>query len=144
MPPWAGAWAASVVAGADVGAMAAALLADPTLVTERTLIAGAAVRLDHAGIARVLTEVTGRPVRYQELAPEQWRDELIAGAEATGDANPRGAAHLAAQSVTLRVRPLPPLTDHVGFGTGCVSAGRYRAAHGAGSRRANPAWCAAR
>ncbi|MDT7661214.1 MAG: hypothetical protein QOD04_770 [Pseudonocardiales bacterium] len=69
MPPWAGAWAASVVAGADVGAMAAALLADPTLVTERTLIAGAAVRLDHAGIARVLTEVTGRPVRYQDWLP---------------------------------------------------------------------------
>jgi len=25
-----------------------------------------------------------------------------------------------------------------------LDAGRYRAAHGAGSRRANPAWCAAR
>ncbi|MCU1650648.1 MAG: hypothetical protein JWQ60_1797 [Pseudonocardia sp.] len=57
-------------------------------------------------------------VRYQELAPEQWRDELIAGAEATGGANPRGAAHLTAQSVTLRGRPLPPLTDHVERFTG--------------------------
>jgi uncharacterized protein YbjT (DUF2867 family) len=50
--------------------------------------------------------------------PAPWVAGADVGAEARGDANPRGAAHLAAQSVTLRGRPLPPLTDHVERFTG--------------------------
>ena len=68
----------SWIASADVGAIAAALLADPGLVTDRTTNVGGAERLSHTTIAEIIGKLTGRPVRYQTLTPEEWRDEMIA------------------------------------------------------------------
>jgi uncharacterized protein YbjT (DUF2867 family) len=55
----------SWIASLDVGAMGAALLADPGLVTDRTTVVGAAERASHAAIAEMVSKTTGRAVRYQ-------------------------------------------------------------------------------
>jgi uncharacterized protein YbjT (DUF2867 family) len=100
----------SWVASADAGAMAAALLADPQLITGRTTVVGAAERASHRAIAETISKVTGRPVGYQTLTPEEWRDEMIA---ATGTADSTAAAHLSAQSVELRRHTTHLVTDDI-------------------------------
>lgn len=101
------------ISGADVGAMAAALLADPDLTRERVLIAGAAERLTYSEIAATIAAVTGKPVGYEELSPDAWRTELIAASSAKGEPNVRGADHMVAQAVALRSRPPMPIANHV-------------------------------
>lgn len=103
----------SWIASSDVGAMAAALLADPGLVTSRTTTVGAAERAGHAAIAEIISKTTGRPVRYQALTAEEWRDELTANLEAAGQPNPTAAAHLSAQSVRLRSDSTHLVTDDI-------------------------------
>jgi uncharacterized protein YbjT (DUF2867 family) len=93
--------------------MAAALLADPALITDRTTVVGGAERASHATIAQLISAATGQPVRYQALAPEQWRDELIANASAAGRSDPTAAAHLSAQSVALRRHDTHRVTDDI-------------------------------
>jgi uncharacterized protein YbjT (DUF2867 family) len=103
----------SWIASADAGAIAAALLADPELITERTAIVGAAERAGHATIAEIISEVTGHCVRYQSLTPEEWHDELVATATGAGRADLTFAAHLTAQSVALREHSTHRVTDDV-------------------------------
>jgi NAD(P)H dehydrogenase (quinone) len=103
----------SWIAGSDVGAMAAALLAEPALTTDRTTIVGAGHQASHAAIADIITKATGHPVCYQVLTPEQWRDELIANAAAAGRTDPTVAAHQSAQSVALRRHSTHRVTDDV-------------------------------
>ena len=103
----------SWIASSDVGAMGAALLADPELVTDRTTVVGAAERASHVAIAEIISKTTGRPVRYQPLTPEEWRNELIANTTAAGQPNPTAAAHLSAQSVALRRHSTHLVTDDI-------------------------------
>jgi uncharacterized protein YbjT (DUF2867 family) len=98
----------SWIASSDVGAMGAALLADPGLVTDRTTVVGAAERASHGTIAETISNTTGHPVRYQPLTPEEWRDELI-----ENTANPTVAAHLSAQSMALRSDNTHLVTDDI-------------------------------
>jgi NAD(P)H dehydrogenase (quinone) len=102
----------SWIAASDVGAMGAALLADPGLVTNRTTVVGAAERASHAAIAETVSKATGRSVHYQPITPEEWR-ELIANTTAAGQANPTAAAHLSAQSITLRQHSTHLVTDDI-------------------------------
>ena len=102
----------SWIAASDVGAMGAALLADPGLVTDRTTVVGAAERASHAAIAETVSKATGRSVHYQPITPEEWR-ELIANTTAAGQANPTAAAHLSAQSITLRQHSTHLVTDDI-------------------------------
>ncbi|MGX9789583.1 NmrA family NAD(P)-binding protein [Mycobacterium sp. MMS18-G62] len=108
-----GDFAPSWIAGSDVGAMGAALLADQTLITDRTIMVGAAERASHAAIAKIISEATGHRVRYQALTPEDWRDELIANAAAAGRSDTTVAAHQSAQSVALREHNTHLVTDDI-------------------------------
>lgn len=101
------------VAGSDVGAMVAALLAEPELVTDRTTVVGAGERASHAAIAEIIAEATGHAVRYHVLGPEEWRDELMANAAAAGRSDPTVAAHQSAQSVALRRHNTHRVTDDI-------------------------------
>ena len=101
------------IAGSDVGAMAAALLANPALITDRTTVVGAGRQASHAAIAQIITKATGHPVRYQALTPEEWRDELTANAAAAGRSDPTVAAHQSAQSVALRRHNTHRVTDDI-------------------------------
>lgn len=103
----------SWIAGSDVGAMAAALLADPALIADRTTVVGAGQRASHAAIAAIIAEATAHPVRYQALTPDEWRDELMATAAAAGRSDPTVAAHQSAQSVALRRHSTHRVTDDV-------------------------------
>ncbi len=103
----------SWIAGSDVGAMGAALLAKPVLITDRTTVVGAGQQASHATIAEIITKATGHPVRYQVLTPEEWRDELIANAAAAGRSDPTVAAHQSAQSVALRRHNTHRVTDDI-------------------------------
>lgn len=101
----------SWIAACDVGAMVAALLADPALITDRTTVVGAGERASHAAIAEIISLTTGHPVRFQVLSPEQWRDELIANAAAAGRSDTTVAAHQSAQSAALREHNTHLVTD---------------------------------
>lgn len=103
----------SWIAGSDVGAMIAALLANPELMTDRTTVVGGGQQASHARIAGIITHVTGQPVRYEVLTPEDWRDELIAIAASAGRSDPTVAAHQSAQSVALRAHNTHRITDDV-------------------------------
>lgn len=103
----------SWIAASDVGAMGAALLAEPTLITDRTTVVGGGERASHATIAEIISEATDHPVRYQALTPEEWRDELIANAAAAGQSNPTAAAHLSAQSLALHRHNTHLVTDDI-------------------------------
>lgn len=103
----------SWIAGSDVGAMVAALLAEPELITERTTVVGGGQQASHATIAEIIAEATGHPVRYQALTPEEWRDELIVTAAAAGRSDPTVAVHQSAQSVALRRHNTHRVTDDV-------------------------------
>lgn len=105
----------SWIAAADVGAVAAALLAHPPSISERTTVIGGVQRADHATIAQLISEVTGAAVRYRELTPQQWHDELAAGRS-----DPTVAAHQSAQSVELRRHNSHRVTDDVRRLTGRV------------------------
>jgi hypothetical protein len=52
--------------------------------------------LSHAEIARVLSEELSRPIRFEPITREAWRDELLALAEAQpgGAVNPDMADHI--------------------------------------------------
>jgi NAD(P)H dehydrogenase (quinone) len=101
----------SWVAGADVGSLAAALIADPTLTQQRVLVAPGTVHLTYPQVADEISSVLGRRVGYTELSPEAWRDALIQQFERNGDSNVRGADHLMAQSRALRARTPMPVSD---------------------------------
>lgn len=103
----------SFIAGRDVGAMAAGLLADPRLGQDRTIMAGGSESLTYGQIAGVLSEAFGRTVRYEVLSPEAWRAELVAAAQRRGEPNERGADHLVAQARAIKARGGLPVTDHV-------------------------------
>jgi NAD(P)H dehydrogenase (quinone) len=106
--------ALSWISGKDVGAMAAALLIDDTSINDRIVIAGGVERLTYNDIAKTISTATGKAIRYDELTPGEWRDELTAAANAQGgEVNIRGIDHLVAQSVALRAGPSLPVTEHV-------------------------------
>src|SRR5260221_14170409 len=62
--------------------------------------------LSHAEIARVLSEELSRPIRFEPITREAWRDELLALAEAQpgGAVNPDMAGHIS----TLGAAPAAP------------------------------------
>ena len=93
--------------------MAASLLANPDLASERVIVAGGVEQLTYAQIAETIASVVSRPVIYEEVTPPAWREKLIAASTERGEPNIRGAEHLVAQSVALRSRPPLPVTDHV-------------------------------
>ena len=105
--------APSWIAATDVGAIAAAALANPASATARTTVVGGTEAADHAFIAHLLTAVTGRAVTYEAITPDRWRDELLARDRASGAGNPTVAAHQTAQSVQLRRHHTHLVTDDV-------------------------------
>jgi NAD(P)H dehydrogenase (quinone) len=106
--------ALSWISGENVGAMAAESLINDAHASDRILIAGGAERLSNSDVAKTISAAVGKPVRYDELTPEEWRCQLTATAKAMGgEVNVRGIDHLVAQSVALRAGPELPVTDHV-------------------------------
>jgi NAD(P)H dehydrogenase (quinone) len=107
------------ISGADVGSLAANLLLNADLVKDRILIAGGVERLTYVEVASKISAIVGKPVRYEELTPEEWRAALMAGGRAKGgEVNTRGIDHLVAQSIALKSAPTLPVTDHVRQFTG--------------------------
>jgi NAD(P)H dehydrogenase (quinone) len=103
--------ALSWVSAVDVGRLAAALIANPSLVDERVLVAPGTVHLTYPQIAAEISDVLGRRIGYVELSTDDWRQALIREAEARGEPNIRGADHLAAQAKALRARIPMPVSD---------------------------------
>ena len=106
--------ALSWISGADAGSLAASLLIDADVVKDRILIAGGVERLAYEEVASKISAAVGKPVRYEQLTPERWREELMVGAKAKGgEVNVRGIDHLVAQSIAMKSAPALPVTDHV-------------------------------
>ena len=108
----------SWISGADVGAMAAALIADPSLTSDRIVTSGGVERLNYGQVAATVSKVLGRPIPYHELTPAAWRDALISASATVGEPNVRGADHLVAQAIAIRSRKETPVTDLVRKFTG--------------------------
>ncbi len=102
------------IAGADVGALAASLIINPSLASERALYAGGVEWWTYPQITEIVSRVTGQSVRYEELTPQAWHKELLEiSAKLYGKPDVRSADHLVAQSVALRTNPIPLIPDHV-------------------------------
>lgn len=107
------------IAGADVGAVAAALLLEPEVANGRTLKIGGAESRSYPEITTMLSAVTGSSIRYEELTPEQWREEILTSTTAAGNPNPRAADHLSNQARSLRGGAIKiSVSDHVQALTG--------------------------
>jgi NAD(P)H dehydrogenase (quinone) len=102
------------IAGADVGALAASLIINPSLASERALYAGGVEWWTYPQITEIVSRVTDRSVRYEELTLQAWHKELLEiSAKLYGEPDVRSADHLVAQSVALRTNPIPLIPDHV-------------------------------
>jgi hypothetical protein len=63
--------------------------------------------LSRREVAKAIRVAAGKAVRYEELTPDEWRNELMAVAKAEGgEVNLRGIEHLVAQSVAHRADPM--------------------------------------
>jgi len=62
--------------------------------------------LSHAEVARVLSEELSRPIRFEPITREAWRDELLALAEAHpgGAVNPIMADHISTLGAAAAAR----------------------------------------
>lgn len=96
-----GDFAPAWIAAQDVGAVAAAVLVDPSLAPGRATSVGAGEAADHAAIAAEISRITGRPVTYEHLTPQQWHTRLVGGRSANGPRESTTAEHLVAQSIAL-------------------------------------------
>ena len=61
------------IAGEDVGAIAANLLVDSSLTSERVVVVGGGELMTYPEVAQMITNVVGKRVSYEELTPEAWR-----------------------------------------------------------------------
>jgi uncharacterized protein YbjT (DUF2867 family) len=66
------------IAAEDQGRTIAAILADPAAHIGKTHILNGPVELDEYGIAAAVSEVLGKPVRYQPISIEEYRERLAA------------------------------------------------------------------
>lgn len=75
--PWADS-KVSFIDARDIAAAAAAVLADPGAHDKRTYVLTGPEALSMDGAAVILTRVTGREVRYQDLSEDQAREAMLA------------------------------------------------------------------
>ena len=66
------------IAAEDQGRTIAAILADPAAHIGKTHVLNGPVELDEYGIAAAVSEVLGKPVRYQPISIEEYRERLAA------------------------------------------------------------------
>jgi len=94
------------ISGEDAGAIAASLLVDPDQTSEPVVYPTGPEKLTYAQVAELITSIVGRPVRYEEVTPEAYRDILDVVLQGK---NPRAVNHLVSQSINLRnhLKPLP-------------------------------------
>jgi uncharacterized protein YbjT (DUF2867 family) len=107
-----GDYSASWITAADVGAMAASLLVDPGQVPGPLFYPTGGERRTWGEVAELITAEVRQPIRYQEISPEEWRQNLNVALQA-GFMNSVAVDHLVAQSIILKTLPIPPLTDDV-------------------------------
>lgn len=89
---------------ADAAELGLAGLLHPERFSDSVMYVHGSEEFDHTEIAELLTEVTGRPIRYEAATEDQWREDLIALAHSVGpdDAvNPAMAQHISAVGHTV-------------------------------------------
>ena len=96
------------ISGEDAGVIAASLLADPDQTSESVVYPTGPEQLTYGQVAELVTSIVGRPVRYEEITPEAYRDILDVVLQGK---NPRAVDHLVAQTTTLRDHPKPLPTN---------------------------------
>ncbi|MCR6484996.1 NmrA family NAD(P)-binding protein [Amycolatopsis sp. OK19-0408] len=84
--------------GADAGELAVAALLHPERFDGPVCHPAGSEQFSHAGIAALLAEDLGRPVRFEAISREQWRQELteLSTVDTSGVVNPDMAAHISA------------------------------------------------
>jgi NAD(P)H dehydrogenase (quinone) len=94
------------ISGEDSGLIAASLLADPDQTSESVLYPTGSEKFSYGQVAELITSIVGRPVRYEEITPEAYREVLDAVLQGK---NPRAVNHLVSQTISLRenLKPLP-------------------------------------
>ena len=92
--------------------MAASLLANPDLASERVIVVGGVEQLTYAQVAETIASVVSRPVIYEEVTSPAWREKLIAASTERGEPNIRGTEHLVASpSRCIQGRRCPSQID---------------------------------
>ncbi|MBB5063549.1 NmrA family NAD(P)-binding protein [Granulicella mallensis] len=96
------------ISGEDSGLIAASLLADPGQTSETVLYPTGSEKLSYGQVAELITSIVGRPVRYEEITPEAYRDVLDVVLQGK---NPRAVNHLVSQTINLRNQLKPRTTN---------------------------------
>ncbi len=92
------------ISGADAGDLVVAALLHPDRFGGNAVQYPPGVELlSHAEIARILSQSLGRPIGYEAISAEAWRDDLIASAKANpgGAINVDMARHISAVAAAL-------------------------------------------
>ncbi|SNT30186.1 Uncharacterized conserved protein YbjT, contains NAD(P)-binding and DUF2867 domains [Streptosporangium subroseum] len=90
----------------DAGELAVAALMHPERFDGPVCYPPGAEEADHATIAALLGEALNRPVRFEPIDPETWRQELVelAATDTTGVVNPDMAGHITAVAAHIAGR----------------------------------------
>ena len=96
--------------GSDAGELAVAALLRPSTFDGPVCYPTGSELLNHHEIAEILTQELGRPITFEPISPDQWRDELVRVAEdhPGGVVNPAMAGHIANVGAAVAARGAPP------------------------------------
>jgi uncharacterized protein YbjT (DUF2867 family) len=99
------------IAAADAGAIAARFIVDPTLARDRVVYPTGDERHTFAEVADIIAAEVGRPVRCEDITPEEWRHDLNALAAVGRALDGRTVDHLVALASMRRNLPALPVSD---------------------------------
>jgi uncharacterized protein YbjT (DUF2867 family) len=96
--------------GSDAGEPAVAALLRPSTFDGPVCYPTGSELLNHHEIAETLTQELGRPITFEPISPDQWRDELVRVAEdhPDGVVSPAMAGHIASVGAAVAARGAPP------------------------------------
>ena len=95
--------------GSDAGELAVAALLRPSTFDGPVCYPTGSELLNHHEIAEILTQELGRPITFEPISPDQWRDELVLVAKdhPGGVVNPAMAGHIANVGAAVAARGAP-------------------------------------
>ncbi len=99
------------ISGSDAGELALAALLHPERFNGPVCYPPGSERLHHHDVAEILTEELGRPISFEPISRDEWRQELIevAKADPGGVVNLAMAGHISNVGEAVATRGTPPV-----------------------------------
>jgi uncharacterized protein YbjT (DUF2867 family) len=96
--------------GSDAGELAVAALLRPHIFDGPVCYPTGSELLNHHEVAEILTEELGRPIAFEPVSPQAWREDLVklAAKDPGGVINTAMAAHISNVGAAVAARGAPP------------------------------------